>query len=147
VRRAGLQRLMRYIPSRTSASAAVRVLVGGSSSQQVERKSAATGAAGAPTSAAKGEFARYDVQRRRLRSGVGVLGSIPGVTVAAGALAVLVLLRFVSLMFPLKDTSESVESESEKETPMKVIRAVAAIFCETAWSFGVSVSAGLLLLP
>ena len=30
---------------------------------------------------------------------------------------------------------------------MKVIRAVAAIFCETAWSFGVSVSAGLLLLP
>lgn len=87
------------------------------------------------------------MQRRRLRSGAGVLGSIPGVTVAAGALAVLVLLRFVSLMFPLKDTSESVESESEKETPMKVIRAVAAVFCETAWSFGVSVSAGLLLLP
>jgi hypothetical protein len=50
-------------------------------------------------------------------------------------------------MFPLKDTSEAVVNESEKETPMKVIRAVAAVFCETAWSFGVSVSAGLLLLP
>lgn len=100
-----------------------------------------------PTSAAQRGCSGYDVKRRRLRSGAGVLGSIPGVTVAAGALAVLVLLRFVSLMFPLKDTSESVGSESEKETPMKVIRTVAAVFCETAWSFGVSVSAGLLLLP
>lgn len=84
---------------------------------------------------------------RQVRSGAGVLGSIPIAAVAAGVFVVLVFTRFVSLMFTLSDPSET-RKHKAKEAPMNKYRMNVALgsLTETAWALGVSVSAGLLLL-
>ncbi len=82
----------------------------------------------------------------QLRSGAGVLGSSPRVALALGVLVVLVLVRLASLLIPLKELSEAAGNESRKEAPMRCLRTIASVICETVWAFGVSVGAGLLLL-
>ena len=88
---------------------------------------------------------RYRFSVRRFWSGAGVLGSIPGVAVATGVFAVLVVCRLVSLKSLLKVTSEAESSKDRKEMPMRMLRAVLGVSAETAWALGASVTAGLLL--
>ena len=86
-------------------------------------------------------------QIRQVRSGAGLLGSIPIAAAAAGVFVVLVFTRFVSLMFTLNSPSEAKKYKT-KEAPMNQQKFKVALgsLIETAWALGVSVSAGLLLL-
>lgn len=94
-------------------------------------------------------WARTDklIPIRQVRSGAGVLGSIPIAAVAAGVFVVLVFTRFVSLMFTLNSPSETKKYKA-KEAPMNKQKWKIALgsLIETAWALAVSVAAGLLLL-
>lgn len=83
---------------------------------------------------------------RQARSGAGVLGSIPIAVVTAVVFAILVAIRFASLMFTLKCPSKT-ESNDMKETTMNkhLLKVSASTTLETAWALGVSIAAGLLL--
>ena len=82
---------------------------------------------------------------RQVRSGAGVLGSIPIAVVATGVFAVLVFSRFVSLMFTLDSPSETKKCIT-KEAPMKnKLKIAFGSLIETVWALGVSASVGLLL--
>lgn len=84
----------------------------------------------------------------QVRSGAGALGSIPKAVASAGSFAVLVLIRFVSLMFILKGSSETGKNESEEGSMSnRKVRVLCSCIVETAWALGGSVAAGLLLLP
>jgi len=87
----------------------------------------------------------YGGMSRQFRSGAGALGSTPGVVFAAGAFAVLVMVRLASLRFQLKEVSEADSGKTGKEAPMKTVRAVTGASLETAWSLAVSAAGGQLL--
>ena len=76
---------------------------------------------------------------------VGILGSIPGVAVGLGVVAVLVLLKFAVFVFT-KDASKTKHNKF-KEAPMIKFHQFVCAFGETAWTLGTLVTAGLLLLP
>lgn len=74
------------------------------------------------------------------------MGSIPIVGVAAVAFLILATIRFASLMFTLKCTSEAESSEMKEATMNKhLLKVSASTVLETAWAIGVSATAGLLL--
>lgn len=84
-------------------------------------------------------------EHRRLRSGIGTLGSIPMVTLVVVVFAVFALLRYACLRIELQGSSESVaKREIEKEAPMKV-RTVLRSVGETAENLGENVAVGLFL--
>lgn len=83
---------------------------------------------------------------RQFRAEAEVLGSIPWVVLAPGALIVLVLIRCVGSML-FKTPSEAAESGCKERALMKALCAIAERVTETIWVLGVSVAAGLLLLP
>lgn len=80
-----------------------------------------------------------------MRSGAGVLGSIPGALVIAGAFVVLSTIRYKSLKITLKVPSES-NQHSPKEAPMEDARIMLSSTLETIWALAISNAAGLLLL-
>lgn len=85
------------------------------------------------------------LKHRRLRSGIGALGSIPMVTLVVVVFAVFALLRYACLRIELQDSSETVvKREIEKEAPMKV-RTLLRSIGETAGKLGENVAAGLFL--
>lgn len=58
------------------------------------------------------------------------------------------MIRFVSLMFSLKGSSETGKNESEEGSmSSRKVRVLGSCIVETAWALGGSVAAGLLLLP
>jgi hypothetical protein len=75
------------------------------------------------------------------------LGSIPIVVATAGGLAVLVLLKFICQVLILKPLSGTSKLD-ETEVPMRRRNGslLYVSLLETAWAFGVSAAAGLLLL-
>ncbi len=80
-----------------------------------------------------------------LRSGIGALGSIPGVMIALGVFALLVLIRYVCLRVPLNDSSETASKGAKTtEAPMKG-HAVMCSFGETVGALGGNVAVGLFL--
>jgi hypothetical protein len=64
---------------------------------------------------------------------------------AAGAFAVLVLLRLASLRFQPEETSDAHGGKTEKEASMTMARAVTGASLETAWLLAVGVAGGQLL--
>ncbi len=87
---------------------------------------------------------------RRLRSGVGILGSIPGVAVVLViALAVLSINRFLTLENASASHPRSQgtkESEVVRMTNASMHHRVWTAVCETVWAVGTSVAGGLPLL-
>jgi hypothetical protein len=85
------------------------------------------------------------IRHRMLRSGIGALGSIPGVMIALGVFAVLVLIRYVCLRVQLNDSPGTVSKGTKAtETPMKG-RAVMCSIGETVGALGGNVAVGLFL--
>ncbi len=84
-------------------------------------------------------------RHRMLRSGIGALGSIPGVMIALGVFAVLVLIRYVCLRVPLNDSSGTAsKGVNTTEAPMKG-HAVMCSIGETVGTLGGNVAVGLFL--
>lgn len=83
---------------------------------------------------------------RRAWSGVGVMGSIPVLVGSLVVFAVLVLVRFVSLMFTLNVPSET-NKRWIKEASMNkhAVKVALGALTETAWALGITTWGGLLL--
>jgi len=73
------------------------------------------------------------------------LGSIPGWLLVPVAFAVLVVLRFVSLVLG-RAKPETTGARNRKVTPMLHAKSILSIVTETAWALGTSILAGLPLL-
>ncbi len=73
------------------------------------------------------------------------LGPIPGWLLVPAAFAVLVVLRFVSLVLE-RAKSETKAAGDRKVTPMLHAKSILSIVTETAWALGTSILAGLPLL-
>jgi hypothetical protein len=80
-----------------------------------------------------------------LRLGVGGPGSIPGWLLVPVAFAVLVTLRFVSLVLG-STKPETTRTRERKVTLMVHARSIMSVVAETAWALGTSMLAGLPLL-
>jgi hypothetical protein len=76
---------------------------------------------------------------------VGVFGSNPNYLLGLGALAVLVIVRFASLVLGNRKP-EAASKEKRKATAMTQVRSCAVAVLETAWALGVGTVAGLPLL-
>ena len=105
-------------------------------------------ASGTPWAAPLGRLdpeAAYSARQRQLRSGAGVLGSIPGIALALGAFVVLTMFRLAGVMLQLKEPSQ-VDTRKNEEEPMKLSHVIGSVAFETAWVLLANVVAGLLLL-
>lgn len=86
-------------------------------------------------------------ESRRLRLGVGGLGSIPGIALTVVAFVVLALIRQASLVLvPTNPDASTAKRKKKERPPMVTARSLTASSLETAWALGVSVLAGPPLL-
>ena len=76
---------------------------------------------------------------------MGAPGSIPGSLLDSVAFAVLVLLKFVSLVLGTTK-SETAGGQKGKVAHMAQAKSILSAASETAWALGTSTLAGLLLL-
>jgi hypothetical protein len=76
---------------------------------------------------------------------VGGLGSIPGWLLILVVFAVLVTLRYVSLVLG-NAKPEVTRTQEEKVTPMTHAKWITSVAAETVWALGTNMLAGLPLL-